>query len=85
MAKISNPKKGQKKCPICGKFSNYQWQAGGWYCPKHKWFFPSDLRVNLRGGNPITRKKRTKKMKILGIPVMTVVIIGGLVWLVTRS
>ena len=39
-----NPKKGQKKCPICGKLSDYQWQAGGWYCPKHKFFFPSDLR-----------------------------------------
>ncbi len=37
------------------------------------------------GGNPMAKKKRTKKMKILGIPVMTVVIIGGLVWLVTRS
>ena len=49
-----NPKKGQKKCPICGRFSDYQWQAGGWYCPKHKFFFPSDLRNPGRRENPIS-------------------------------
>ena len=37
---------GRKKCPICKKLSVYRFQAGGWYCPKHKWFFPSDLRRN---------------------------------------
>ena len=39
-----NPKEGsRKRCPICKKMSEYRMQAGGWYCPTHHWFFPSDL------------------------------------------
>ena len=88
MTKIINPKKGQKKCPICGRFSDYQGQAGGWYCPKHKWFFPSDLRANLIGGNPMARKKRIRRprqMKILGLPIIPVAIVGGLVWWLAKK
>ena len=65
----ANPKKGQKKCPICNKFSDYDWRAGGWYCPKHKYFFPSDLRDNpLTGtcplhGNPISVNPRAKRVR----------------------
>ena len=38
-----------------------------------------------RGGNPMAKKKRTRKMKVFGIPVITVAIIGGLVWWFTRN
>ena len=31
------------------------------------------------------RIKRTKKMKILGVPVLTVAIIGGLVYWITKK
>ena len=38
------------------------------------------------GGNPMAKKKRTKKMKILGIPLIPLAIIGGLVyWLSKRT
>jgi len=30
-------------------------------------------------------RKRTRKMKILGIPIMTVAILGGLVWWITKK
>ena len=38
---------------------------------------------NVIGGNPMAKKKRirrTRQMKVLGIPVMTAAIIGGLAW-----
>ncbi len=80
-----------KRCPICRTLSEWRFQAGGWYCPKCKsWFFPSELsgtqfRSYMRGHTNPRKTRKPRQMKILGIPVMTVVIIGGLVWLVTRS
>ena len=40
-----------------------------------------------RGGNPMARKKtrRPRQTKILGIPVITVAIIGGLVYWLTKK
>jgi len=38
-----------------------------------------------RGGNPMAKKRRPRKAKILGIPVMTVAILGGLAWWLAKK
>jgi len=38
------------------------------------------------GGNPMTKKKRSREMNIMGIPIMTAAIIGGLAyWLFKKQ
>jgi len=39
------------------------------------------------GGNPMAKKKsrRPRQMKVLGIPVVTLALVGGLAWLLTRK
>ena len=75
-----NPKKGQKKCPICGRFSDYQWQAGGWYCPAHKFFFPSDLRNPRKRRNPNETKPMAKSLLpalIIGTAIVVAISYAG--------
>jgi len=39
-----------------------------------------------RGGSTVAKKRRPRRMKVLGIPVVTAAILGGLVWwLATRK
>ena len=93
-----NPK---AKCPKCGTFMTFVGKTRAWgnkyKCSKcgYKRFtkavkpWQRVTEANLIGGNPMAKKKRTRRprqMKVLGIPVMMVAVIGGLAWwMMTRT
>jgi len=75
---MPNPKKGQRKCPVCSRFSDYQWQSGGWYCPEHKFFFPSDLRNPRRRELSVPEKHQLRIARdTLRMPDAMVRVMGG--------
>ena len=88
--RMSNPR---AKCPKCGKFMELvkgKWGGGHsrYICKRcNKGFWEFEVKeFNPRGGNPMAKKtRRPRQMKILGIPVITVAIVGGLAWWLTRK
>ena len=96
MVKELNPK---AKCPKCGTFMTFVGKTRAWgnkyQCTKcgFKRFtkavkpWQRVTEANLIGGNPMARKKsrRPRQTKILGIPIITVAIVGGLAWWLLRK